>query len=649
MTGTRVLLSVALGAATLAAPLVPGAGTLGAQQGEREQRVSELSARYEKSEHRVEMRDGTKLYVALYVPRDRGSEKFPILLTRTPYSCNPYGPDAISARIGPNRILEDEGYIFACQDVRGRYQSEGKYDNMRPHVPGELPIDESSDTWDTIEWLVSHAPGNNGKVGMWGISYPGFYAAAALPEAHPALVASSPQAPISDFFFDDFHHHGAYTLAYWFITPVFGYQQDTLNTGNWFTFPTRGTRDGYKYYMDLGPLKNSDATYDSTNFFWRQLAEHPNYDEFWQARSILPHLDEVDHAVLTVGGWFDAEDLYGPLNIYRALERNNPEIAYNGLVMGPWGHGDWARTLSPHVIGDIVYGDDISGWYQREVEAPFFRYWLKGEGSSPDFDALTFDTGRKEWLSFPEWPPAEAQTRILYLRDGESLQWTGPVGGEAEYSEYVSDPNEPVPYTDDIRFVFTPRRYMNEDQRFAERRPDVIEFQTGILEEDLTLAGDMLARLEVSTTGTDSDWIVKLIDVYPDAMQNEEHTPEGVVLGGYQQMVRSEIFRGRFRESYETPEAFVPGQRTTVEFPLQDVLHTFKAGHRIMVQVQSSWFPLFDRNPQTFVPNIFEAEEGDFVRATQRVWHMPEAASRLEVKVLPAGAGRRVEAAGDSD
>jgi putative CocE/NonD family hydrolase len=615
---------------------------LSAQQSDREERIAELSERYEKSEHRVTMRDGISLYMAVYAPRDR-TEELPILLKRTPYSCRPYGAEQMSLMIGPSRTLEDDAFIFACQDVRGRYMSEGEFDNMRPHVPGELPIDESSDTWDTVEWLVNNVPGNNGKVGMWGISYPGFYAAAALPEAHPALVASSPQAPISDFYFDDFHHHGAYTLAYWFITPLFGHQQDSLNTGNWFTFPARSSRDGYKFYMDLGPLKNSDSYFGEDNFFWTDLVEHPNYDEFWQERSILPHLTGVDHAVLTVGGWYDAEDLFGPLNIYRKLERENPRIAYNGLVMGPWGHGDWARSRSPHVIGDIDYGGDISGWYQREVEAPFFRYWLKGEDSPPEFDALTFDTGRKEWRSFPAWPPAEASTRTLHLRDGELLSWDPPASGEAEFTRYVSDPNEPVPYTEDVRFVFTPRRYMNEDQRFAERRPDVIEFQTELLEEDLTLAGDILARLAVSTTGTDADWVVKLIDVYPDSLQNGENTPDGVVLGGYQQMVRSEIFRGRFRDSYETPKPFVPGEVTKVEFPLQDVLHTFKAGHRLMVQIQSTWFPLFDRNPQTFVPNIFKADEADFVAADHRVWHAPGSESALEVKVVPADAGRLVE------
>ncbi len=614
---------------------------LRAQQPDIAARAAELAARYEKSEHRIRVRDGTTLYTAVYRPRAATGD-LPILLKRTPYGCRPYGPDAVSPGIGPSPVLESEDFIFACQDVRGRYQSEGAFENMRPHVPGDLAVDESSDTWDTIEWLVKNVPGNNGRVGMWGISYPGFYAAAALPEAHPALVASSPQAPIADFFFDDFHHHGAFTLAYLWGMPVVAIPQDTLNTDNWFRFPPRRTRDGYKYYMELGPLRNADTLFDPESAFWRQLVEHPNYDGFWQARSILPHLSGVSHAVLTVGGWFDAEDLYGPLNIYRTLERENPGIAYNGLVMGPWPHGGWAGSGSPLRVGDIEYGGDISGWYQREVEAPFFRYWLKREGAPPDFEALVFDTGRKEWRTFSAWPPSEADARVLYLREGERLAWEPPPAAADGFAEFVSDPNEPVPYTDAIRFVFTPRRYMNEDQRFAERRPDVIEFQTEVLEREVTLAGDLVARLFVSTTGTDADWIVKLIDVYPDSLRNRESTPAGVVLGGYEQMVRSEIFRGRFRDSYETPEPFVPGEVTEVAFPLQDVFHTFGRGHRIMVQVQSTWFPLFDRNPQTFVPNIFLAGETDFVSATHRVWHAPGRASRLHVRVLPADAGTRV-------
>ena len=609
----------------------------------------DVAESYAEHEYRIPMRDGVELFTAVYTPTD-GSRTYPFLLYRTPYSCGPYGADSYPPFVHPSRYLLDEGYIFVCQDVRGRYMSEGQYDNMRPHVPGDADIDESSDTYDTIEWLLENVRGHNGKVGQWGISYPGFYTAAALPEAHPALVASSPQAPIADFFFDDFHHHGAYTLSYWLITPVFAYQKQGLEEQDWFSLVEPHTPDGFKFYMDLGPLRNSSRYYGEDNFFWRQLAEHPNYDDFWQARNILPHLTSVNHAVMTVGGWFDAEDLYGPLNIYRKLERENPNI-YNVLVMGPWSHGGWAFNVppntelattnlgeltaeGPNIVGNIHFGDDISDWYQREVEAPFFRHFLKGEGDPPDFEALVFDTGEKEWGEFAEWPPNSAQTTRYYLRANELLSQNAPAAGEAEFTEYVSDPNEPVPYTDETRFVITPQKYMTDDQRFAERRPDVIEFQTEILSDDVTLAGDIVAHLLVSTTGTDADWVVKLIDVYPDDEQNGEYTPRHIQLSGYQQMVRSEIIRGRFRNSYEHPEPFVPGEVTSVTLPLQDVMHTFKQGHRVMVQIQSTWFPLFDRNPQKYVDNIFEASAEDFVEATHRVHHSPQHATYLEVKVL---------------
>ena len=585
---------------------------------------------YEKREVRIPMRDGVTLFTQIYTPRDN-TKTWPILLKRTPYGVGWYGATSYSNALGPNQETARDGYIFVYQDVRGRYMSEGLYDNMRPHVPGDAAIDESSDTYDTIEWLLENVPNHNGRIGMWGTSYPGFYVTAAIPEAHPALVASLPQAPIGDFFFDDLHHHGVFTLPYWILTPLTGVQKTGLETDDWWNLPQPNTRDAYQFYLELGPLKNSDRWYGDENFFWKQLREHPNYDEFWQARSIVPHLKDVDHAVMTVGGWFDAEDLYGPMSIYRSLERNNPGI-FNVLVMGPWQHGGWGWDRSPHMVGDIYYGDNISGQHQREVEAVFFRHFLKDEGEAPGFEALVFDTGSKEWREFADWPPQGATSIRLFLRAGDGLSSDAPGGSEAAFTEYVSDPNEPVPYTDRIRFQYTPRRYMNEDQRFADRRPDVITFRTEVLEEDLTLAGDILAHLEVSTTGTAADWAVKLIDVYPDDEPNGEHTPAGVVLGGYQQLVRSEIIRGRFRDSYEHPKPFVPGEVTEIDLPLQDVLHTFKAGHRVMVQIQSTWFPLFDRNPQTYVDNIFEADEPDFVKAMHRVYHSPANASYLEVR-----------------
>lgn len=584
---------------------------------------------YRKQEVMIPMRDGIRLHTTIYTPVESG-EALPFILQRTPYSCRPYGPEGTGIGFA-SAALHADGYIFVCQDVRGRWMSEGVYDNMRPHVPGDGPdgraIDESSDTYDTIEWLLEHVEGHNGKVGMKGISYPGFYAAAALPEAHPALVASSPQAPIADFWFDDFHHRGAFTQAYFLITGLFAYEKTEPTSEAWYDLHRPGTPDGYRWHLnELGPLSNADRFYGEDAVFWQQIVDHPDYDAFWQARSILPHLEGIDHAVLTVGGFFDAEDLYGPLNIYRSVERKNPGT-YNAIVMGPWSHGDWARNREAQVVGDLWFGDGLSRYFQEEVEAPFFRHFLKGEGAAPSFEALMYDTGRKEWTAFDRWPPRDARQLRMYLRDRETLSTAAPLEGEAEFTEYLSDPNEPVPYTDRTRLVFTPRAYMSEDQRFAESRPDVIEFMTEPLEAPITFAGDLLAHLQVSVTGTDADFAVKLIDVYPDDTPDNEHTPEGIRLAGYQQMVRSEIQRGRYRNSLEVPEPFEPGEVTLVEFPLQDVYHTFEAGHRIMIQVQSTMFPLFDRNPQTFVPNIYRAVESDFQKAFHRVWHAPGRAS----------------------
>jgi putative CocE/NonD family hydrolase len=597
-------------------------------------RYAFLLRNYTKQEYRIPMRDGVTLFTQVYAPRD-GSRTYPILMIRSPYGMRRYGSTNYRNTIGPNELCVQDGYIFVWQDVRGRYMSEGEYVNVRPHVRGDDAIDESSDTYDTIEWLLANVENHNGKVGMWGISYPGFYTSAALPEAHPALVAASPQAPIADWFFDDFRHHGALMLNYFRFERVIGFRRDTLTTRPWWSDPPLHTRDGYKFFMDLGPLRNAANYFGERDFFWQHLVEHPNYDAFWQARNILPHLKGLQGtAVMTVGGWYDAEDLYGTFNTYRALERQNPGI-FNIMVIGPWRHGGWTYDRSPHMFGDIYFGDNISGWYQRAVEAPFFRHFLKGEGEAPDYEALTFDTGRHEWREFQTWPPVEAETLRFHFRAEEGLTTQPPTADEAAYTEYVSDPNEPVPARNAIRFARMPRAYMNEDQRMAERRPDVIAFQTEILEEDLTLVGDMVAHLQVSTTGTAADWVVKLIDVFPDDEPNGEHTPRGVRMSSYQLMVRSEVIRGRFRNSYEHPEPFVPGEVTTVTLPLQDVLHTFKKGHRVMVQVQSTWFPLVDRNPQRYLDNIFLADEADFIKATHRVYHSPARDSYLEVRTLP--------------
>lgn len=595
-------------------------------------RAEFISQAYTKTEYKIPVRDGIELHTVVFEPKDQ-SRKYPILMNRTPYSCRPYGK-ALPSRIGPSKYLEDAGYIFVKQDVRGRWMSQGKYDNMRPHVEGDMGTDESSDTYDTIEWLLKNVENHNGKVGLWGISYPGFYSAAALPEAHPALVASSPQAPIADFFFDDFHHQGAYVQMYWMATSVFGYQHNGPTQNTWYKMAQVTERDAYKFYMDLGPLSNSDRYYGKDNFFWQQLVEHPNYDSFWQKRSILPHLKKVHTNVMTVGGWFDAEDLYGPLNIYQAIEKNNPNT-FNCLVMGPWSHGDWARGSTVNRVGNISFGEGISDFYQKNVEAPFFEHFLKDNGTRPKFEALVFDCGKKQWKAFTKWPPENSVDSELFLTD-KRLTFQKPAKAARAFGEFVSDPSDPVPYRkrEDLKIRFTPRPYMTDDQRFASKRNDVLVFQTEPLDRDVTLSGPLTAKLKVSTTGSSADWIVKLIDVYPDSTPDDPRVPN-VDLGGYQQMVRSEVLRGRFRNSYSKPEPFVPGKITDVNVSLQDVFHTFKKGHRIMVHVQSSWFPLIDRNPQKYVDNIFKAKQEDFQKATHRVYYSPEHSSRISVKVLP--------------
>ncbi len=593
-----------------------------------------VNEHYEKKEYRISMRDGVKLHTVVYSPKDR-SVTYPILMQRTPYSAGPYGEGELRPSIGPSPYVMKDRYIIVYQDVRGRWMSEGEYDNMRPTVADRednpKAIDESTDTFDTIEWLLENLDNHNGRVGMWGISYPGFYSAAALPFAHPNLKAVSPQAPIGDFYFDDFHHNGAYFLSYWLATAVFGYQKEGPTDKPWYEMVDPGTRDGYQFFMDLGPLKNADKYYGEDNFFWTQLKENPDYNEFWQKRSIIPHLKEVTPAVMTVGGWFDAEDLYGPLTIYKTLEKNNPGI-YNTLVMGPWSHGDWSREAGIQKVSNIYFGDSISTWYQKNVEFEFFQKLLK-EGSNPDLpEAYMFDTGKKEWRIFDQWPPKEAHKVQYYFGEKKKLS-TGKPGGSGS-SSFISDPENPVPYSQDIKLNFTPRKYMADDQRFAARRPDVLVFETGPLEEDITLAGEIMARLFVSTSESDADWVVKLVDVFPGETENHEYVQEGQHLSHYHLKVRSEVIRGRYRESFSSPKPFTPNKVTPVELQLQDVFHTFKKGHKIQVQVQSTWFPLIDRNPQKYVENIFKASEEDFIKATHKVFHASEHPSHIEVQVL---------------
>ena len=592
-----------------------------------------ISNDYAKTEVSIPMRDGKRLHTIIYAPRDQ-SRKYPIMMKRTPYSVQPYGQGRFPGRIGPSTYLEQSGFIFVNQDVRGRWMSEGNYNNMRPHVDGDSAIDESSDTYDTIEWLLKNVRNNNGRVGMWGISYPGFYTAAALPEHHPALVAASPQAPISDFYFDDFHHQGAYMLSYFLATATFGYQHNGPTDSLWYRSVRPSGQDAWNFYLNMVPVADAAGHYQQDNFFWQQLVQHPNYDEFWQKRSILPHLKNVKTNVMTVGGWFDAEDLYGPLNIYQNVEKNNPDT-FNTLVMGPWSHGAWARKSSQATVGNVAFGQNVSDFYQREIEAPFFLHFLKDVGEKPKYEAMVYDTGSKNWNAFTKWPPEKSTTVKLHLSADKSISSTSPIQEKLSLS-FVSDPNNPVPYRarKDIRFAFTPRAYMSDDQRFASGRNDVVVFQTAPLTEPITLAGDILANLNVSTTGQDADWIVKLIDVYPDNQGQFESSPTGANLNGYQQMVRSEVMRGRFRDDFANPKPFEPNKVTAVKVPLQDVYHTFRPGHRIMVHVQSTWFPLIDRNPQTYVENIFKAKREDYKAATHKLHLGSDNGCWLEVKQM---------------
>ena len=593
-----------------------------------------LAEHYTKYEHRIPMRDGVKLFTRVYVPKD-DSRPWPIILTRTPYALKPYGADNYNDVAGSFRTLARDRNILVTQDVRGRYGSEGIYMHVRPFNPKKEPkdTDENSDTYDTIDWLVKNVPNNNGNVGMFGISYPGFYTAMGMIDSHPALKAASPQAPVTDWFIgDDLHHNGAFFLAqnFDFFYRFAQKPEDPLHD------PIRNfnfkTPDGYDFFLRMGPLANSDKLLmKGRSPEWTEFLQHPTYDEYWQARNPRPHLKNVRCAVMTVGGWFDAEDLFGPLEVYRHTERMNPGIT-NVLVMGPWAHGDWGGKDGDK-LGDVNFRAKTGDFYREKIELPFFRHFLKGDTNYTPTEAHVFETGTHQWRKFDKWPPTQAEARTLYFRAGGQLGFDSPSGSDG-FDEYVSDPAKPVPYTLEHTTGY-PRSYPVHDQRFAASRPDVLVYETEPLEEDLTFAGPLKATLHVSTTGTDADWVIKLIDVYAGDFPNPNPNPARVAMGGYQQLLRGDIFRGKFRNSFEKPEPFEPGKVTKIEFEIPDVFHTFRRGHRVMIHVQSSWFPLVDRNPQTFV-NIPTARPEDFQKATHRVHRSGNAASSLTVQVLPS-------------
>ena len=597
------------------------------------QTEAEVKAHYDKSEHQITMRDGVKLFTSIYTPKDK-SRTYPIMLNRTPYSVSPYGLDEYKTTVGPSELFQKEKYIFVYQDVRGKFMSEGEFVNMRPHIPVKTrqQVDESTDTYDTIDWLIKNVPNNNGRAGTWGISYPGFYATMSLVDAHAALKAASPQAPIADWFIgDDFHHNGTLFLPHAFnFLASFGQPRPKPTTDRSPRFQ-HGTPDGYRFFLDMGPLANADRKHLKGQVaFWNEMMAHPNYDDFWQARNVLPHLKKVRPAVMVVGGWFDAENLYGALNTYKTIEQHNRGID-NTLVMGPWFHGGWSRS-DGEFLGNIHFGSTTSVLYRETIELPFFNCALKDKCERKLPEAFVFETGSNQWRSYEQWPPKNVESRNLFLQASGGLSFVRPATKDKSFDEYVSDPARPVPFINGVAIGMT-REYMIADQRFASRRPDVLVYQTEPLSENLTIAGPITATLYVSTTGTDSDFIVKIIDVLPEDTPDNDANPEDVKLGGYQMLVRGEPMRARFRNSFSRPERMSPNKVTKIEFTLPDVNHSFLKGHRVMVQIQSSWFPLTDRNPQKFV-DINRATEADFQKATQRVYRSGKYSSSLTLQVM---------------
>ena len=607
---------------------------------------------YTKYEHRVPVRDGKQLFTVVYLPKDagQGGKRYPVLMTRTPYGCGPYGVDRDGIRaLAPSEDFLKAGYIFVCQDVRGRHLSEGRFIEMTPHQPAKktpAEVDESSDTQDSVQWLLDHVPGHNGRVGLWGISYPGFYTSASIIDSHPAIKAASPQAPVSDLFQgDDSYHGGAFMLAANFgfytgfkpqKTPVLPAKQEPLF--NW------GTQDGYEYFLqfpNLDALAQRLAQDGGPNPYFDVQIEHDRYDAFWQTRAITPRLKNIRAAVLTVGGWFDAEDLAGPLATFRAIAKQSPATD-NRLVMGPWVHGGWVGAPGRQ-LGRVNFQQPTAEQFQKDVLLPFFEQHLREvQPKAPIARATVFETGTNVWRRYDAWPPQAAQPRQLYFAAGGRLSFTPPAATEPAFDSWVSDPAKPVPFVG-YTTLGVPQEFMVSDQRFAATRPDVLTYRSDVLEDDVVLVGPITARLFASTTGTDADWVVKLIDVYPADLddeaagkrrpRSEDPTLPDAAVGGTQQLVRADPLRGRFRKSFETPEAMVPGQVEELRVPLQDVNHSFRRGHRIMVQVQSSWFPLIDRNPQSFV-TIRSAKPEDFQVATQKLYRGPGRLSALEVQVL---------------
>ena len=590
----------------------------------------DVRAHYDKQEYMIPMRDGVELFTIVYAPRDR-SRQYPVMLYRTPYSIGPYGPGEYRTPIGPSEEFDRDGYIFVYQDVRGKFRSEGDFEVMRALARDRtdgVEVDESTDNYDTIDWVLENLPNHTGRVGQWGISYSAWQTVMGMVDAHPALMASSPQASPSDMFIgDDWHHNGAFRLMYafsWLSNNARTRSAPTEQRGARFDY---GTPWGYKFFLDVGTVGEIDELFFRGEVpAWTEFMDHGTYDEYWTRQVALNHLDGISHPILNVAGWFDAEDFYGPMSIYYTIEAENPENR-STLVAGPWLHGGWARMEGDH-LGCIDFSTATSRYFRQEIQYPFFRYHLKGEGDWEPTEAVMFETGANRWRRFDAWPPDNAVPANLYFHAGGKLLFSPP-GGEG-LDVYDSDPAKPVPFSAEIRTT-QGHLWMIEDQRFAATRPDVLVYQTDPLTEDVTIAGPIIAKLFAATTGTDSDWIVKLIDVYPGNAPDSDRC--SVPMGDFQMLLAGEIMRGKFRNSFSDPEPIPPNDVVEYDIDLRDRFHTFLAGHRIMVQVQSTWFPVYDRNPHRFL-DIYRAQTSDFEKATQEVYRSREFPSHLVLNIL---------------
>jgi putative CocE/NonD family hydrolase len=593
---------------------------------------------YTKREVMIPMRDGTKLFTAIYEPISK-SERHPVLMSRTPYSIGNYGKEMNSQLWNSWSEYSKERYIFVFQDVRGKWMSEGNFVDVRPFNPNKkkgTDIDEASDTYDTVEWLLKNTIYNNGNVGVSGCSYLGFYSLMAALSNHPAIKAICPQAPVTDWFMgDDIHHNGALMLtdAFSFL-PYIDRPRPVPTASQSGGSKPFYTTDEYSFFLKSGAIKNLTKLLGDSIKFWNDVTEHPNYDSWWKARNTRNGCYNIKPAVLVVGGLFDAEDGYGTWELYKTINKQSPDTKLN-LLIGPWNHGGWLFG-SGTFLGNIRFGSNTSIYF-KESENKFFNYYLKGKGSVEDMKKATvFFSGENKWKTFDSWPPKEKVMTPLYLGDKGNLQFTVPKTSSS-YTEYTSDPSNPVPYTSRIQ-QNRGIEYMTDDQRFASRRPDVISFETEPLKEDLTLGGELIADLKVSISTTDADFVVKLIDVFPDDFSYDEKIDgegngQNYLMNGYQMLVRGDVMRGRYRNSFEQPEAFVPNKPTTVTFKLTDIAHTFMKGHRVMIQIQSSWFPLVDRNPQQFV-DIYHCNDSDFIKSDIKIYHQQDQASRILLPVL---------------